>query len=94
MLNCEEIKQQLQDLKTIYNHFGEDKQMKKLAEESAEFLEKYLKGDRAGAMAEIADLRVLSTQFYLNESTIRQEYNNKIKRTMERMNESYYEVKR
>ena len=94
MQNCEQIKQQLQDLHTIYNTFGEDTQMKKLAEECSEFLHRYLKGEIYHTRAEIADLKVLVDQFYLEELSIRQEYQNKIKRTMSRIDEKYYEVKK
>ena len=92
MLNCEEIKQQLKDLKTIYTHFGKESQLKKLAEECSEYLEKYLKGDIIGAMEEIQDLKVLSDQFYLHELTIINGYNEKILRTMERKENGYYKV--
>jgi len=94
MLNCEQIKQQLTDLKTIYNTFGENAQMKKLAEECAEFLHSYIKGEINNAYSEIADLKVLVDQFYMEELTIRQTYQNKIKRTIERIKEKFYEVKR
>jgi len=92
MQNYEQIKTQLQDLKKIYNTFGEEHQLKKLGEEAAEFLHSYLKGDIYNARAEIADLKVLVDQFYLEEPTIRQEYQNKIKRTIERIESKHYEV--
>lgn len=85
---------EIKDLKFVMNHFGENNQMKKLAEECAEFLEKYLKDDFYGAAAEIADLKFLSDQFYIDSIFIKQEYENKKRRTLKRIDSGFYEVKR
>jgi len=83
-----------EDLKKVMNHFGEKNQVKKLAEECAEFLEKYLKNDYYGGNAEIADIKFLCDQFYVESVFIRQEYDNKKKRTFDRMESGYYEGKK
>ena len=79
------------NLKKIYNHFGREPQLKKLAEECSEFLQAYLKGQEYHTLEEIGDLKVLVDQFYEEEITVQQTYRNKISRTIERIKSGYYE---
>lgn len=83
---------EVKELREIMHHFGEANQMKKLAEEASEFLEKYLKADFYGAAAEIADLKLLVDQFYVESIFVKQEYDRKKKRTQDRIKSKYYEV--
>lgn len=73
-------------LRMIYNHFGAINQENKLYEEIQEYLE-------SGELEEIADMWVLLTQRYLASKPMRDIVKFKIDRTLDRINERYYEEK-
>jgi NTP pyrophosphatase (non-canonical NTP hydrolase) len=82
-------------LMKIYLHFGLRKQLKKLSEECYELIEAMLDEDREHIKEEIADVQVLLNQFkeyheiYDDEIVEMMEY--KIDRTLDRIEEGYYE---
>ena len=84
----------MSDLLTkIFNHFGTEAQMKKLAEECAEFLEAYLKNDTSRALAEIPDLNIITGQFLQSSAYLQEIAAEKIQRTLERIESKYYDKK-
>ena len=72
-------------LRKIMKHFGMEHQRAKLKEEALEYIE-------SGDDEEIADLFVLSFQLFLNSAIIQKLVWQKIKRTLIRIKEGYYEA--
>jgi predicted house-cleaning noncanonical NTP pyrophosphatase (MazG superfamily) len=75
-------------LKTIYCHFGQNTQMKKLYEEIDEFLETLVGSDEW--IEELADVIVIGLQHVLIHEYGREKVLYKIRRTLERMESGYY----
>ena len=83
----------------IINHFGREKQRDKLCEEFRELQDELYRyvvlQDEADVLTEVADVFVLCLQFlydygYPVECLV-EEINKKIERTLERMENGYYE---
>lgn len=82
--------QMIDDLNYIFNHFGNERlQRKKLVEECTEYLFDF--GNLEKEDGEIADLIVLTLQIYLNNLEVRNQVDFKIKRTISRIQEGYYD---
>ena len=80
------------DLTTIYNHFGQENQLKKLVEEANELLNHT---DRDNYIEELADVEVVLRQLInaLNDNQASKFFDivdKKINRTLERIGSGYY----
>ena len=78
-------------LNIIYNHFGEKVQFKKLAEECAEYLKAYHKKDELNMLDEAGDVYNVARGIYINNDVIRDTAKVKIERTLERIDEGFYD---
>jgi len=85
----------IEKLKCIYNHFGPEVQAEKLLEESAELNEAIREGDKQHIAKELADVNVLLMQianvYGIGLTDIWSVVDNKINRTIERIESGYYE---
>ena len=80
------------DLYTIYNHFGKENQINKLAEECVEYLESYITNRKESYdPEEVADVLVVALQLAYNDPEVAQAVKDKIARTITRIGEGYYE---
>lgn len=77
-------KELLEKLKTIHDHFGNTHQRNKLLEECLELLE-------SGEEEEYADVFVLAVQIYMNSPKMRTIVEQKVDRTLDRIESKYYE---
>lgn len=79
----------------IYNHFGEQSQIEKLREETAELIEAIKENDKEHIKEEIADVLVLVNQFIsakeISEDELIEVFGEKLDRTLERIESKYYE---
>lgn len=97
MNNDENFKKSEQSKKLIkiYNHFGQETQMKKLIEEANELAEAVKSGNTDHIAEEIADLMVLIEQimiaFPILSNRVNSEFSYKIERTLDRIESGYYE---
>ena len=71
-------------LQQIYDYFGHAVQKRKLEEECEEYL-------KSGESEEVADIWLIAHQLYLNSPKIRELVEHKINRTVQRINEDYYD---
>lgn len=79
------------DLYTIYNHFGKENQINKLAEECVEYLENYITNRKESYdPEEVADVLVVALQLAFNDPEVAQAVKDKIARTITRIGEGYY----
>lgn len=89
---------QEQKLKKIFNHFGRENQAEKLVEEANELLQAIQKGDEENFEEELADVLVVIGQFMITfdylEDKLSKTVNEKVERTLKRIEEKYYEKKR
>lgn len=86
--NVEKI---IADLYTIYNHFGKENQINKLAEECVEYLESYITNRKESYdPEEVADVLVVALQLAFNDPEVAQAVKDKIARTITRIGEGYY----
>lgn len=78
----------------IFSHFGYRKQLKKFSEECYELTEAMLDNDKEHIKEEIADVQVLLNQFKelykIQDSEIVNIMEQKIDRTLDRIEEGYY----
>lgn len=81
-----------EELNKIYNTFGFKAQLKKLYEELGELTTAIQNMDRINIMEEIADVKIMVDQFYLNHTLVQTNYNEKIDRTIKRIEEKYYKI--
>ncbi|MCP3679625.1 MAG: hypothetical protein GY782_04905 [Gammaproteobacteria bacterium] len=84
-------KEQEENLKYIFNHFGEKVQVQKLQEEIEEYLNSF---DFDNEIEELADIYVVLTQlikFAEFGDLIKDKIDYKINRTIERIESGYYE---
>ena len=79
----------------IYNHFGEEGQMEKLREEVEELIEAIKEGDEEHIKEEMADVLVIVNQIRykkeMNEEELVEIFEQKVNRTLERIETKYYE---
>lgn len=78
-------------LNIIYKHFGEVEQFTKLAEECAEYLKAYHKKDELNMIDEASDVFNVARGIYNNNEVVRDTADMKINRTLERIEEGYYD---
>lgn len=89
-----------EDFLKIINHFGEENQREYLGKEYQELQDELYKyvvcGDECEMLTEIADVFVLCLQFLFEYGyeleDLKEEINSKVKRTLKRMKEGYYEA--
>lgn len=79
----------------IYNHFGEEGQIEKLREEVEELIEAIKEGDEEHIKEEMADVLVIVNQIVykkeMNEEELVEIFEQKVNRTLERIENKYYE---
>lgn len=79
----------------IYNHFGEEGQIEKLREEVEELIEAIKEGDKEHIKEEMADVLVIVNQIVykkeMNEEELVEIFEQKVNRTLERIETKYYE---
>lgn len=88
----------IEQINNIYNTFGRDPQQKKLVEECRELIdainqfyaEQPAFRNNFNVAQEIADLFILTAQFYFNHKQVRDIVNYKLHRTEERIKSGYY----
>ena len=82
-------------LLTIFNTYGKSHQIKKLLEEVGELIETVMNEDKENMVQELADCMVILEQFKLyygiTSEEIEEIYKQKIDRTIDRIEEGYYE---
>lgn len=76
----------INNLNTIFNHFGESAQYDKLLEECSELIESPQIGSE-----EVADVFVVSAQIVLNDPAMLRTAKEKIARTLNRIESGYYD---
>ena len=75
----------IENIERICSHFGFDNQIVKLDEECTEYLE-------SREPQEIADVFIVSFQLVLESDVLRELVNQKIERTLERIESGYYGI--
>lgn len=84
-----------EELLKIYNHFGQEKQLEKLREEVEELIEAIKEGDEEHIKEEMADVLVIVNQIRykkeMNEEELVEIFEQKVNRTLERIENKYYE---
>ena len=88
----------IKELNSIFQHFGEDNQLDKMVEECKELIEaieKYKDGKDSltHVLEEIADVKVLATQFELHYPEVSIIGKRKITRTINRYNIKIKDIK-
>ena len=82
-------------LLTIFNTYGKSHQVSKLLEEVGEFIETVINGDKENMVQEMADCMVMLKQFieyyHIDGNDILRIMNEKIDRTISRIEEGYYD---
>ena len=74
----------IEDLKIIFNHFGPEVQKKKLQEECHEYIKDMNE-------KEAADILIVAMQLYIFSPKMRKAVDYKIRRTIDRIKEDYYD---
>ena len=82
-------------LLTIFNTYGKSHQVSKLLEEVGEFIETVINDDKENMVQEMADCMVMLKQFQyyygIEDKEIEDVMNEKIDRTISRIEEGYYD---
>ena len=76
-------------LNTIYNYFGRYNQYEKMYEECTEYKDAFIFKE-VPLKGEIADVLIVAIQHYLNDPEVREQFDYKLTRTLQRINNGYY----
>ena len=77
-------------LNTIYNYFGRYNQYEKMYEECTEYKDAFIFKE-VPLKGEIADVLIVAIQHYLNDPEVREQFDYKLTRTLQRINNGYYQ---
>lgn len=79
-------------IRSIYHHFGDETQRKKLLEECHEYIESmsFSMEQSEENDSEIADIFIVALQFYLESESVQNHVRFKLKRVLDRIAEGYY----